>query len=121
MGSIHPELALTLNDYAVLYARQDRYSEAEPLYQRALQIRAQGIYHQDTHTQLNTSDNSSYHVVLGTDHPDYAQSLNNMGSLYQVLMEALILGFILTDDLKIIGYGKVSRSIADVRTSPSNL
>lgn len=55
LGSMHPELALTLNDFAVLYARQDRFPEAENLYRRALQIRK---------------------TVLGENHPDYAQSLS---------------------------------------------
>jgi len=91
LGSIHPELALTLNDYAVLYARQDRYSEAEPLYQRALQIRAQGMI-LSRHAHTTQHKLLQLYVVLGADHPDYAQSLNNMGSLYQVQIEALILG-----------------------------
>jgi len=55
LGHMHPELALTLNDFAVLYARQDKFPEAENLYRRALQIRK---------------------TVLGENHPDYAQSLS---------------------------------------------
>ena len=48
---------------SVLYARMDEYSKAEPLYQRALAMRRK---------------------LLGTQHPDYAGSLNNLGSLYRL-------------------------------------
>ena len=40
----------------------DEYAKAEPLYQEALQIRQK---------------------VLGSEHPDTATSLNNLGMLYQ--------------------------------------
>src|SRR4029453_730245 len=44
------------------YNTQGRYAEAEPRYQRALAIREK---------------------ALGPEHPDVAQSLNNLASLYQ--------------------------------------
>jgi tetratricopeptide (TPR) repeat protein len=46
---------------ALLYDNQGRYADAEPLYKRALAIREK---------------------TLGPDHPDVAQSLNNLASLY---------------------------------------
>jgi tetratricopeptide (TPR) repeat protein len=49
---------------AVLYHNQGRYEEAKPLYKRALIIREQ---------------------VLGENHPDTAQALNNLAELYRTL------------------------------------
>jgi tetratricopeptide (TPR) repeat protein len=46
---------------AGLYDSQGRYEQAEPLMKEALEIRKQ---------------------VLGTNHPDYAASLNNLAMLY---------------------------------------
>jgi tetratricopeptide (TPR) repeat protein len=57
-----PELADSLNRLAKLYYDQGRYSEAEPLYLRSLNI---------------------YEHQLGSDHLDIAQSLNNLAALYQ--------------------------------------
>lgn len=55
------DLATTLNDLAWLYYNQGMYDEAEPLYQRALNLRQQ---------------------MLPDDHPDVATSLNNLAWLY---------------------------------------
>ena len=46
---------------ALLYYSQGKYKEAEPLYQQALALRQK---------------------LLGDDHPDVAQSLNNLAGLY---------------------------------------
>ncbi|MDB9311198.1 tetratricopeptide repeat protein [Aphanizomenon sp. CS-733/32] len=54
-------LADTLNNLAELYRSQGRYSEAEPLYLDALEIRKR---------------------ILTGDHPDVATSLNNLAYLY---------------------------------------
>ncbi|MEY3255313.1 MAG: hypothetical protein RLZZ29_444 [Cyanobacteriota bacterium] len=54
-------LADTLNNLAELYRSQGRYSEAEPLYLYALEIRKR---------------------ILTGDHPDVATSLNNLAYLY---------------------------------------
>ncbi|MEB3164920.1 MAG: tetratricopeptide repeat protein, partial [Prochlorothrix sp.] len=51
-----------LNREALALDREGRYSEAEPLYKRSLSIREE---------------------QLGADHPDTAQSLNNLAALYQ--------------------------------------
>ncbi|ERT09621.1 tetratricopeptide repeat family protein [Lyngbya aestuarii BL J] len=34
MGENHPDVAITLNNLALFYTFQGRYSEAEPLFQR---------------------------------------------------------------------------------------
>ena len=61
LGRDHPDVALDLNNLAMLYDSQGRYADAEPLYQRSLAIREK---------------------ALGRDHPDVAQSLNNLALLY---------------------------------------
>lgn len=38
LGKEHPDVAELLNDLAVLYRREGKYAEAEPLFQRALAI-----------------------------------------------------------------------------------
>ena len=62
LSSGHPDVALSLNNLAVLYAAQERHAEAEPLYQRALSI---------TET------------TFGPEHPDVAIRLNNLAALYR--------------------------------------
>jgi tetratricopeptide (TPR) repeat protein len=56
----HPEVASALNGLALLYTEQGKYAQAEPLYQRALQIREQQV---------------------GPDHPHVASALNNLALL----------------------------------------
>jgi tetratricopeptide (TPR) repeat protein len=51
-----------MNNLGALYYNQEKYAEAEPLYQRALVIREQ---------------------LLEAEHPDTAQSLNNLALLYK--------------------------------------
>ena len=62
LGPDHPDVAQSLNNLALLYNDQGRYSDAEPLYKRSLAIREK---------------------KLGADHPDVARSLNNLAGLYQ--------------------------------------
>jgi tetratricopeptide (TPR) repeat protein len=38
LGADHPDVATSLNNLASLYDSQGKYSEAEPLYLRAIQI-----------------------------------------------------------------------------------
>nr|WP_235116116.1 tetratricopeptide repeat protein [Desmonostoc muscorum] len=61
LGEEHPDVALSLNNLALLYHSQGRYSEAEPLYIQALALTRK---------------------LLGEEHPDVAQSLNNLAALY---------------------------------------
>ncbi|HBB30389.1 MAG TPA: kinesin, partial [Cyanobacteria bacterium UBA9273] len=62
LGENHPDVAGSLNNLALLYKSQGRYSEAEPLYRQALAMRQE---------------------LLGQRHPDVATSLNNLALLYQ--------------------------------------
>ena len=61
LGEQHPDLAQSLNNLALLYSRQGRYSEAEPLYKQALSMRKR---------------------LLGEQHPKVATDLNNLAALY---------------------------------------
>ena len=61
LGPEHPDVALSLNNLALLYKTEGRYAKAEPLYQRSLAIREK---------------------ILGPEHPNVAQSLNNLAALY---------------------------------------
>ena len=95
--------ALLLNKAGYYLYRRARYTEAEPLHVRALQIREQqlGPDHPDTASSLNNlallySNQGKYeqaeplyqHALaiceqqLGPDHPDTARSLNNLAALY---------------------------------------
>jgi len=62
-GEEDPRFATSLNNLALVYYAQGRYTETEPLYKRALGIQEK---------------------VLGPEHPDVATSLNNLAELYQV-------------------------------------
>jgi tetratricopeptide (TPR) repeat protein len=62
LGTNHSDVAQSLNNLAVRYDSQGRYSEAEPLYVRSLNIRQQ---------------------QLGANHPAVATSLNNLAGLYK--------------------------------------
>jgi tetratricopeptide (TPR) repeat protein len=97
-------LATSLNNLAVLYDNQGRYSEAEPLYLEALEMRRR-LFTSD-HPNIATSLNNLaylYHnqgryseaeplylealemrkrLFIG-DHSDVATSLNNLASLYK--------------------------------------
>jgi tetratricopeptide (TPR) repeat protein len=98
-----PDVATSLNRLAKLYYDQGRYSDAEPLFVRALAIREQhlGANHPDTAISMNNlaqlykssgrySDAEPLFVralaireqQLGANHPSTAISLNNLASLY---------------------------------------
>ena len=59
-GPEHPDVAANLNNLAILCHAQGRYTEAEPLLQRALAIRE---------------------GALGSSHPELATSLENYAAL----------------------------------------
>jgi tetratricopeptide (TPR) repeat protein len=59
-GSLDPRLADSLNQLAILYATQQKFAQAEPLFQRSLGVSV---------------------AALGPDHPDVAIVLRNMGIL----------------------------------------
>ena len=58
----HPDIALSLNNLALLYKSQGKLSQAEPLYQQALAMLQR---------------------LFESDHPDVALSLNNLALLYE--------------------------------------
>jgi tetratricopeptide (TPR) repeat protein/CHAT domain-containing protein len=57
----HPDMAMTLNNLALVHEHQGRFAAAEPLYQRAIRI---------------------YEKRLGSDHPSLATTLTNLADLY---------------------------------------
>ena len=61
LGAEHPSVATSLNNLAALYFFQGRYTEAEPLYIQALEMKKK---------------------LLGAEHPSVATSLNNLAALY---------------------------------------
>jgi tetratricopeptide (TPR) repeat protein len=103
LGEDHPDVAMSLNNLAVLYYSQGKYEEAEPLLHSALEMykRLLGENHQDVASSLNNlaqlyssqgkyeeakpllhSALEMYKCLLGEDHPDVAMSLNNLAQLY---------------------------------------
>jgi tetratricopeptide (TPR) repeat protein len=99
-----PEVAISLDRLAGLYYHQGRYSDAEPLYIRALVINEQQLEanHPNTATSLNNlaslycsigrySDAEPLYLralgiseqQLGANHPSTATSLNNLANLYE--------------------------------------
>ena len=67
VGPDHPDVAISLNNLALLYKTQGQYALAEPLYKRSLAIDEK---------------------ALGPDHPDVAISLNNLAALYRATNRA---------------------------------
>ena len=62
VGPDHPDVAVSLNNLALLYKTQGHYAQAESLYKPALEIKEQ---------------------ALGPDHPSVATSLENLAGLYR--------------------------------------
>jgi CHAT domain-containing protein len=103
LGPDHLQVGRFLNNLAALYRAQGRYTEAEPLYKRALAIdeKALGPDHPDVGRDLNNlarlyDARGRYaeaeplykralaidEKVLGPDHPDVGTDLNNLAGLY---------------------------------------
>ncbi len=104
LGAMHPDVAESLNNLALLYQAQGAYPKAEPLLVRALAIRekARRPMHPDVALSLNNlaeiyRAQGAYakaeplyvraleirEKALGPMHPDVALSLNNFALLYQ--------------------------------------
>ena len=102
-GPDHLNVAVCLNNLALLYVEQGKYAEAEPLYKRSLKItrRSLGVEHPDVATTLNNlaglydkqgkyldaEGNYKWSLIiteraLGPDHPRVAQLLNNLARFY---------------------------------------
>ena len=100
----HPDMALSLNNLAVLYAAQERRAEAEPLYQQALTITEIAFGPEDPkmaialnnlaelyRTQGKRAESEPLYrralniteTALGPGHPDVAIRLNNLATLYR--------------------------------------
>lgn len=100
-----PEAARLLHQTGHYLYERGQYSEAEPLYQRALTIREHisGPTHPDVATSLHDLAELYYQQgkypeaetlyqralaiqeqTLGSQHPDFARTLNNLGELYRV-------------------------------------
>ncbi len=62
LGKLHPDVATSLNNLALLYDAQGNYQQAEQLYQRSLAI---------------------LEKILGKEHRNIATSLNNLATLYR--------------------------------------
>jgi len=60
IGSLNPRLANSLNELAIVYAKQPKYEQAERMFQRSLGVIV---------------------AALGSDHPDVAIILKNIGIL----------------------------------------
>ncbi|MEO1210047.1 MAG: tetratricopeptide repeat protein [Cyanobacteria bacterium J06638_20] len=99
-----PELLNALNQLALLYYRQGRYSEATPLLKRTLTQRQQSLGPDHPHTATSLNNLAALYesmgrygeaeplyarslvireAQLGPDHPDTATSLNNLAALYE--------------------------------------
>jgi tetratricopeptide (TPR) repeat protein len=63
LGKDHPDVANSLNNLALIYDEEKRYSDSEPLYKRVLEIREKSF---------------------GPDHPEVAKSLENLALLYVI-------------------------------------
>ena len=104
LGSNHPDLAITLNNLALLYADQSSHTQAELLYQQALAIKEKAL-EPKSHTSLATTldnlgqlytDQGRYTQAeplyqqaltikkrtLGPGHPSLATTLDNLANLY---------------------------------------
>jgi tetratricopeptide (TPR) repeat protein len=73
LGEEHPAVATALNNLAVLLKAQGKYDEAEPLYQQSLAISRKVCA---IHLSASSRDHSC--KALGEQHPDVADSLNNL-------------------------------------------
>ncbi|MCJ8280980.1 MAG: CHAT domain-containing protein, partial [Rivularia sp. ALOHA_DT_140] len=103
LGKEHPDVAISLNNLAILYESQGNYKKAEPLYLRSLAIKEKvlGKEHPQVATILNNlallyNSQENYAKAeslylrslaikkntLGKEHPEVATSLNNLGLLY---------------------------------------
>ncbi len=104
LGKEHPDTLDSIDSLAVLYQSQGRYSEAEPLYKQALQLREKvlGKEHPDTldsidglaglyqsqgrHSEAEPLYKQALQLrekVLGKEHPDTLTSINNLAFWYQ--------------------------------------
>ncbi len=85
-GPQDPRVAVTLTHLAALYYNQGKYTEAEPLYKRALPIveKALGPEDQGKYAEAEPLVKRALAIfenALGPEHPDVAASLENYAAL----------------------------------------
>ena len=100
----HPDIAMSLNNLAMLYKDTNRLAEAEPLMQRAIKIN-EAAYGPDHPTEARDLNNLAMlykdtnrlaeaeplmqramkidEAAYGPDHPEVARDLNNLAQLYK--------------------------------------
>ena len=101
LGPDNTNIALSLNELALLLKSQGKYEESEPLYKKSLEIRETknhpdvaeslnnlaGLYYsQGKYAEAEPLYQRSLGIVekaLGKDHPDVAKPLNNLAELYR--------------------------------------
>jgi CHAT domain-containing protein/tetratricopeptide (TPR) repeat protein len=98
-GKDHPNVAVILNDLAIVYQAMSQYTKAEMTYQRALKIRED---------------------KLGKNDPDVANTLNNLGTLYQDMGQNAKAEPLLLRSLQ-IREDKLGKNDPDVANSLNNL
>ena len=62
LGEADPRFATTINNLALMFMKEGRYAEAEPLYRRSLAV---------------------HEKALGPDHPSVGTTLNNLAGLFE--------------------------------------
>lgn len=101
-------VATTLNNLGLLYYNQKRYEEAEPVYNRAIQIRENGLGHEHPQVAISLSNLALLYYAqkkhtkalslaqdalkirektLAPDHLDLAMSLNNLALIHHALKQ----------------------------------
>jgi len=71
LGPTHPDTATSLNNLAMLYQIQSKYTEAEPMFQRAFEIYELRLGANHPHTQIVRRN---YAALLSKRETDGTQS-----------------------------------------------
>jgi tetratricopeptide (TPR) repeat protein len=104
LGPEHPDVALSLNNLAIVYERQGRYGEAEAAHARALPILEKALGPEHPHVASSLSGLATVYErqgrygeaeaanaralailekALGPEHPRVAYSLSNLALVYE--------------------------------------
>jgi hypothetical protein len=87
LGPDHPDLAVSLNDLAVMHVREGEHDRAEPLYRQVSQPRLMSFFvFFLSNTCVSVAQALAIRIkALGNDHIDTAASKANLGLLCQDL------------------------------------
>jgi Tetratricopeptide repeat len=88
----HPQVATSLNNLAGLYESQGKYSEAEPLYLRSLEILMQklGQDHPNTQSVMSSLMMLKLQISTGLDSATLEQMIqNNPDEIMQLLQKIM--------------------------------